>query len=122
MNERLRSAECVICHGGAGVISAAIRAGRRPMAMPRRVALAEHTDDHQLQIVDKLASLGLVVPLQSRIDAAHVRAARQSPPAEPPLEGADMVEAMRSAVASALRRRRRRRMGRRARQTAGRSK
>jgi UDP-N-acetylglucosamine--N-acetylmuramyl-(pentapeptide) pyrophosphoryl-undecaprenol N-acetylglucosamine transferase len=81
--ELVASSEVVVCHGGAGVMSAAIRAGRRPLVLARSAAHGEHVDDHQHELVRKLASLGLVVELSSAIDRAAVEAARRppSPPA-----------------------------------------
>jgi UDP-N-acetylglucosamine transferase subunit ALG13 len=72
----LRSAAVVICHGGAGIISSALAAGRRPIVVPRRAALGEHVDDHQYQLTRKLADWGLVVAVEDRLTAADVEAAR----------------------------------------------
>lgn len=69
-------AELVICHAGSGIISAALRSGHKPLVLPRRASHSEHVDDHQVQIVDKLASLGLIVPVGEEISHAHVAAAR----------------------------------------------
>ncbi|HET6869016.1 MAG TPA: glycosyltransferase, partial [Solirubrobacteraceae bacterium] len=57
----VRSAAVVICHGGAGIISSALAAGRRPIVVPRRAALGEHVDDHQYQLTRRLADWGLAV-------------------------------------------------------------
>lgn len=78
-----REAEVVVAHAGAGIIATALRAGRRPIVMARRVALGEHVDDHQLEITRKLGELGLVVEVESRIgegDAERARAAPEVPP------------------------------------------
>jgi UDP-N-acetylglucosamine transferase subunit ALG13 len=75
--ERLRSAAVVVSHGGAGALATALRAGKKPLAMARRASWHEHVDDHQLQIVGVLASLGLAVTLEDRIEPAHLAAARE---------------------------------------------
>jgi UDP-N-acetylglucosamine:LPS N-acetylglucosamine transferase len=73
----MRSAAVVICHGGAGIISSALAAGRRPIVVPRRAALGEHVDDHQYQLTRKLADWGLAVVVEDRLTAADVAAARR---------------------------------------------
>lgn len=73
----LREATVVVCHGGAGIISSALAAGRRPIVVPRRAALGEHVDDHQYQLTRKLAEWDLVVPVEERITAADVEDAQR---------------------------------------------
>jgi UDP-N-acetylglucosamine transferase subunit ALG13 len=76
---RMLSAEVVVVHGGAGMISTALRSGRRPLVMCRRRGLGEHVDDHQRQIADKLAALGLAVVVEDEISDADVEAAKAPP-------------------------------------------
>jgi len=73
----VRSADVVVCHGGAGIISSALAAGRRPIVVPRRAALGEHVDDHQYQLTRKLAQWGLVVAVEERLTADDVDSARR---------------------------------------------
>jgi UDP-N-acetylglucosamine--N-acetylmuramyl-(pentapeptide) pyrophosphoryl-undecaprenol N-acetylglucosamine transferase len=80
-----RSAEVVVAHAGAGIIATALRAGRRPIVMARRVALGEHVDDHQLEITRKLDALDLIVEVRWGIDADAVARARVPPEAPPEL-------------------------------------
>ena len=70
-----------MCHAGAGIISAALAAGRKPIVVPRRAALGEHVDDHQHQLASKLADWDLVVPVQRRITEGDVASASQRPQA-----------------------------------------
>ena len=70
-------ATVVVCHGGAGIISSALAAGRRPIVVPRRAELGEHIDDHQQQLTGKLAEWGLVVAVEERITARDVDAAQR---------------------------------------------
>lgn len=90
----MRSSEVVICHGGAGIIATAIRMGRRPLVLARREALSEHIDDHQQEIVDKLASLDLLVALEDRISAEHAAAGAVDVSDRLPLPGEPMHEAL----------------------------
>lgn len=75
LNERMRRARVVVCHGGAGIISSALAGGRTPIVVPRRAALREHIDDHQYQLTRKLAERGLVVLVEDAITAADVERA-----------------------------------------------
>ena len=56
-----KTASAVICHAGVGSIMTVLAAGKTPVVIPRRRALGEHVDDHQLQIAKELAAQGLVV-------------------------------------------------------------
>jgi UDP-N-acetylglucosamine--N-acetylmuramyl-(pentapeptide) pyrophosphoryl-undecaprenol N-acetylglucosamine transferase len=75
MHRAMTDARYVICHAGSGMISTALRTGHRPIVMPRLRRYGEHVDDHQLQIVEKLAEAGLVVPLEGNLTRAHLAAA-----------------------------------------------
>jgi UDP-N-acetylglucosamine--N-acetylmuramyl-(pentapeptide) pyrophosphoryl-undecaprenol N-acetylglucosamine transferase len=94
----MRRSEVVICHGGAGIISTAIRAGRRPLVLARRAALGEHIDDHQHEIVDKLAELDLVCPVSDGITDAALARAREPITGLGRLPGAPMRERLASLV------------------------
>jgi UDP-N-acetylglucosamine--N-acetylmuramyl-(pentapeptide) pyrophosphoryl-undecaprenol N-acetylglucosamine transferase len=80
-----------VCHGGAGIISSALAAARRPIVVPRRASLGEHVDDHQYQLTRKLADWGLVVAVEERVTAADIEAARR--PVEVPSEIRDRPSA-----------------------------
>jgi len=53
-------ARAIVTHGGVGSVWLAWQAGLRPLVIPRRRALGENVDDHQLPYVHRLAELGLV--------------------------------------------------------------
>jgi len=91
LESALREAGMVVCHGGAGIISSALAAGRRPIVIPRRAALGEHVDDHQYQLTSKLAEHGLVVAVEERITAADVESAQR--PVEVPVQMRDRPSA-----------------------------
>jgi UDP-N-acetylglucosamine--N-acetylmuramyl-(pentapeptide) pyrophosphoryl-undecaprenol N-acetylglucosamine transferase len=80
----VRTAAVVVCHGGAGIISSALAAGRRPIVVARRAALGEHVDDHQEQLTGKLAEWDMVVAADGRITAADVESAQR--PVEVPAQ------------------------------------
>jgi UDP-N-acetylglucosamine--N-acetylmuramyl-(pentapeptide) pyrophosphoryl-undecaprenol N-acetylglucosamine transferase len=77
MDTGIAAARYVVCHSGTGTISTALRAGRRPLVLPRLARHEEHFDDHQRQLVDKAASLDLVVPLADEITASDLERASQ---------------------------------------------
>lgn len=56
----LRRADIVVCHGGTGSLITALREGCRVIAMPRLFELGEHYDDHQLEITSAFAERGLL--------------------------------------------------------------
>lgn len=104
MEQLIASARYVVCHAGSGTISAALRAGRRPLVLPRLHGHGEHFDDHQQQLVDKLASLDLVVPLADEITAADL--ARADRPLRVPDELdrlPPLVDCLRGRIEEALR-------------------
>ena len=99
--ELMRTSEIVICHGGAGIIATAIRAGRRPLALARRERDGEHIDDHQQEIVSKLSSLGLVAPLEHGVTEQSVELGRTDVrEGELPLPGPSMRDALAEALAA----------------------
>jgi UDP-N-acetylglucosamine transferase subunit ALG13 len=66
--ERLvADAGLIICHGGATVLEM-VRLGKVPVVMPRRRQYGEHINDHQLELVELLASEGRVVPAWEAAD------------------------------------------------------
>ncbi|AST93634.1 hypothetical protein BC6307_21385 [Sutcliffiella cohnii] len=53
-------ARIVITHGGTGAIVKALKANKQIIAVPRREKYEEHSDDHQLQIVNFFTENGYV--------------------------------------------------------------
>ena len=69
-------APTVITHGGVGSVALAWRAGHRPIVVPRRHALGENVDDHQVAFVKRLEELGFVdvaEDVSTLSDLAHTR-------------------------------------------------
>jgi UDP-N-acetylglucosamine--N-acetylmuramyl-(pentapeptide) pyrophosphoryl-undecaprenol N-acetylglucosamine transferase len=75
LERRVAAAQVVVCHGGAGIVSSALAAGRRPLVLPREAARGEHFDDHQRELVAKLADWRLLVQLRDTIGRDDVAAA-----------------------------------------------
>ena len=57
----MERASLIICHGGCTQLQA-VRMGKTPIVMPRRKKYGEHVNDHQVQLVQALASERLIVP------------------------------------------------------------
>jgi UDP-N-acetylglucosamine transferase subunit ALG13 len=47
-------ADLIISHGGTGALVAALKLGKKVIAVPRLVKYQEHIDDHQIQVCDML--------------------------------------------------------------------
>lgn len=92
-------ARYVVCHAGSGLISSALRAGRRPLVVPRLRRHGEHFDDHQVQITERLADMGLVVPLDDAITAEKLRESEHALPYQAVMSELPSVE---EALAEAL--------------------
>jgi UDP-N-acetylglucosamine transferase subunit ALG13 len=91
-----REAAAVACHGGPATIMLAADAGKVPIVVPRRRALGESVDDHQLIFAGPLASEGTVVLAESE---QHFRAlvedALAAPVARARVAGSSAAEAVR---------------------------
>jgi UDP-N-acetylglucosamine--N-acetylmuramyl-(pentapeptide) pyrophosphoryl-undecaprenol N-acetylglucosamine transferase len=92
LSSAIADAEVVVTHGGAGAISAAVRAGRRPLVMARAADRGEHVDDHQAEVVDKLDDLGLIRAISGTITPADVAAATSDREAAPAFAGAPLTD------------------------------
>ncbi len=62
-DQYMKKADLIICHGGCGSISHALRMGKVPIVVPRRKKYGEHINDHQMQLTQALANQGRVIPL-----------------------------------------------------------
>jgi UDP-N-acetylglucosamine transferase subunit ALG13 len=91
----MTQADVVVCHGGPGTISLAMRCGHRPIVIARDPAFGEHVDDHQQRYTRRLASEGSIdLPatqqaLRELIADAPARADRTVIPYQTSVESAD---------------------------------
>jgi UDP-N-acetylglucosamine--N-acetylmuramyl-(pentapeptide) pyrophosphoryl-undecaprenol N-acetylglucosamine transferase len=65
MVEAMRNSRVVVTHAGVGSVMVALSNGKRPVVVPRRKALGEAVDDHQLQLGRRFAQAGLVTLVES---------------------------------------------------------
>jgi UDP-N-acetylglucosamine--N-acetylmuramyl-(pentapeptide) pyrophosphoryl-undecaprenol N-acetylglucosamine transferase len=82
LTETMRRAEVVVSHAGVGSTVTAIRAGKKPVVVPRLARFGEHVDDHQLQLAERFAQrdLALVCGLgDSLLDVVERARASRAP-------------------------------------------
>jgi UDP-N-acetylglucosamine transferase subunit ALG13 len=80
IHSAVKSSRHVITHAGAGLMSAALSAGRRPLVLPRRAELREHFDEHQQQLVGELGRLDMIVLLGTGITNSDLEASTRPLP------------------------------------------
>jgi UDP-N-acetylglucosamine transferase subunit ALG13 len=56
--ERMQAATAIVAHAGVGTILTALEIGKPLLIMPRRAALGEHRNDHQLATAERFAAVG----------------------------------------------------------------
>jgi UDP-N-acetylglucosamine transferase subunit ALG13 len=56
-NRFIEDAKLLILHAGAGSVIKALRAGKRPIVVPRRKRYREHVNDHQLDLAVMLSRM-----------------------------------------------------------------
>ncbi len=73
--ETMAKADMVITHAGTGAIVGAAKKGKKTVAVPRLCKYDEHVDDHQLQIVEQFADMGIIEPCWDTEDLPKAYAA-----------------------------------------------
>jgi len=64
MLEQMMRADIVVCHAGVGTVILAMQLGHTPVVMPRLRRFGETVDDHQLALVRRLGTQGLVIAIE----------------------------------------------------------
>jgi UDP-N-acetylglucosamine--N-acetylmuramyl-(pentapeptide) pyrophosphoryl-undecaprenol N-acetylglucosamine transferase len=89
LTEAMERCDVVVAHAGVGAALAALEVGKRPVLVPRRLALNEHVDDHQIQVAAELVERGLAFSLEasdlSLADLAEATASEIRLRDDPPL-------------------------------------
>lgn len=81
MQDALRKADIVICHGGTGSLITALRQGCRVIAVPRLFSKGEVYDDHQAEITNAFAERGLIMVANTADELSEaLKVARSRPP------------------------------------------
>ncbi len=84
----MTEADAVVCHAGVGSVMLAMRCGKRPIVMPRRVALGEAVDDHQVPFARRLAGVGAIDIAEDEDGLARAIAAALARPSAAPVHTA----------------------------------
>jgi UDP-N-acetylglucosamine transferase subunit ALG13 len=88
----IREADVIVCHGGAGSIIPALRAGRVPVVMPRQSRYGEHVDDHQVEVARALSEQQRIVLAMESGDLEHAIAAARQRSQEPSAQTPRMLD------------------------------
>ena len=59
----IQQADLLITHGGVGSIITALKENKKVIAVARRVEYQEHTNNHQLEIIEEFSNQGYVLPV-----------------------------------------------------------
>ena len=70
LDKYMKDASIVITHGGVGSILTALKFNKKVIAAPRMAKYAEHTNDHQVQIINEFERCGYILALNdfSKLD------------------------------------------------------
>jgi UDP-N-acetylglucosamine transferase subunit ALG13 len=103
----VEKADLIICHGGCGTLLQTLQLGKVPVVMPRRKKYGEHVNDHQVQLVEALASEGRIIRAYDQEDLpeaiAEARRRNSQPVPQPPSQ---MLELVAKAIEELMRRKR----------------
>lgn len=62
-NELIKKCKILITHGGVGSITAGLKNEKKVIAIARLKSYKEHTNDHQLQIVNNFSNNGYIIKI-----------------------------------------------------------
>ena len=62
-NELISECDLLITHGGVGSILTGLNNNKKVIAAPRLKEYKEHTNNHQLEIIEKFSDSGFILPL-----------------------------------------------------------
>jgi UDP-N-acetylglucosamine transferase subunit ALG13 len=79
MLDTIRRSRAFVTHAGVGSIMVALAQEKRPIVVPRRRALGEAVDDHQLELGRRFAASGMVTLVDSVDGLAGALSADESP-------------------------------------------
>lgn len=64
-DELIKKCDILITHGGVGSIITGLKNGKKVIAAARLKEFKEHTNDHQLQIIENFSKEGYILPLEN---------------------------------------------------------
>lgn len=93
IQDLLRDASIVICHGGTGSLITALRQGCRVIAMPRLMEKGEHYDNHQAEITSAFAARGLIAIANTPDELSKaLKDVRSRPPVLATTDPAELID------------------------------
>lgn len=63
LSDLTKECDLIITHGGVGSILTGLKNNKKVIAAPRLKEYGEHTNNHQLEIIEKFSDSGLILPL-----------------------------------------------------------
>lgn len=80
-DDLINSCDILITHGGVGSIITGLKHNKKVIAAARLKKYKEHTNDHQLQIIDNFSKSGYILPLNDfdELDKVLVKAKKFKP-------------------------------------------
>lgn len=70
--ELQNNADIIITHGGVGSILSAVKMNKKVIAIPRLAEYGEHTNNHQIQIVNEFYKTGYILKADNPCDLKNV--------------------------------------------------
>ena len=64
-NDLIKKCDLLITHGGVGSIITGLKNNKKVIAAARLKEFGEHTNDHQLQIIDNFSKAGYIIKLDN---------------------------------------------------------
>lgn len=68
----MESSDLIITHGGVGSILSALKLDKKVIAIPRLAEYKEHTNNHQIQIVNEFYNTGYILKADNPSDLENV--------------------------------------------------
>ena len=59
--EYIDKSSVIITHGGVGSILSSVKKGKKVVAVARLAKYGEHTNDHQIQVIEKMSKQGYII-------------------------------------------------------------
>lgn len=70
MKDYIKKSKYIITHGGVGSILDSLKCNKKVIAVARLSKYKEHTNDHQLQIIDEFTKLGYIIDGSNNLEKA----------------------------------------------------
>ena len=72
LNKLMDDADIIITHGGVGSIIESLKKNKKIIVCPRLKKYNEHTNNHQLQIVERFSKKGYIIPYYENDDLGKI--------------------------------------------------